>query len=124
MGALANVIRPRMDAGRSLVAGMAMIMLCAASAEANVTYEYTGNDFTNVVSPYTTNDHVTVSFTVANPFGPNFANNITQISFSFSDGVQTLTNNTVRFDGVFGIATDASGNIAFWGVDVLDSSEE
>jgi hypothetical protein len=52
MGALANVIRPRMDAGRSLVAGMAMIMLGAASAEANVTYEYTGNDFTNVVSPY------------------------------------------------------------------------
>jgi hypothetical protein len=61
---------------------------------------------------------------VANLFGPNFADNITPISFSFSDGVQTLTNNTVGFDGVFGITTDASGNITFWGVDVLDSLEE
>ena len=33
MEALANVIRPRVDAGRLLVAGMAMIMLGAASAE-------------------------------------------------------------------------------------------
>ncbi len=82
---------------------------------ANTIYTYTGNPFTTVSGPYTTSDFVTVSFTVASPLGKNmtFAVIPNPISFSFSDGVQTLNNGNAT-DFSFFFATDANGNIVQW----------
>jgi hypothetical protein len=57
------------------------------------TFRYLWHHFTNVTSPYTTVDSVSGSFSIAalleanQPLSP-----ITPSSFSFSDGIQTLTN--------------------------------
>lgn len=56
-------------------------------------YTYTGNNFTTVVAPYTTNDKITGTIT----FSSRLGNNVDVINepaeaFSFSDGVQTLDN--------------------------------
>lgn len=90
---------------------------------ANTIYTYTGNPFTTVSGVYTTSDFVTASFTVASPLGNNFAfAAIHPISFSFSDGVQTINNgNATDFNFSFG--TDANGNIVEWETGVAISGE-
>jgi hypothetical protein len=57
--------------------------------------------------------NVTVTVTLANALGANlnFAHQTAE-SFSFSDGVQTLTSGPANFQ----FSTDASGTITFWAV--------
>ena len=84
-----------------------------------VTYVYTGNPFTNVSGPYTTSDRVTARVTLASPLPANMSLQIvTSLAFSFSDGVQTLTNLTPLASPSFSFQTDASGNIFAWIVGV------
>jgi len=99
-----------------IVAGL--VTWTARSAEANTIYQYTGNPFTSFVSPYTSGDALSLSFALASPLADNLSNQaITPISFSFSDGVQTLTNlNTAG--NQFVVFTDASGNINHWSMTV------
>jgi hypothetical protein len=48
-----------------------------------------------VTAPYTTSDFVTVMMTLAAPVAPNMPlTDIEPIAFTFSDGVQTITNLT------------------------------
>ena len=61
---------------------------------------------------------VTGMVTLANPLPPNFGGPVTPTSFTFFDGVQTLTGaNTAEFDIRF--VTDATGNIIGWSVELI-----
>lgn len=97
-----------------LVAFMSLLDFSPASA--NTIYTYTGNDFTITTGAYTTSDQVTGTIDLATALGDNFGPSfISPVSFSFSDGVQTLTNLTAGLDANFlGFSTDASGNIVTW----------
>jgi hypothetical protein len=111
------------------------VALISASlgARADVTYDYTGNDFTtfnNDGGPlYTTSDRVTGSVTLSQALAPNTqyisgVDGFSVLSFSFSDGVQTITNLDFTspepagslFEDDFFFGTDASGNIYTWNV--------
>jgi hypothetical protein len=117
----------------ALVAGGFALWLSASQARADTIYTYTGNDFTAIEDPtasavtYTTSMSITGSLTVAGPLGANLplTNITTQVlSFSFSDGVNTLTNLNTDFGGETSIwvGTDAYGNIDQWYVALTGSS--
>jgi hypothetical protein len=106
--------------GLSVLVASGLTALGAAHSTADITYIYTGNPFTTVVSPYTTNDFLSGSFDLATPLGNNFPpTSITPLSFSFSDGVRTYLSTDPlligsRFDN---IQTDASGIPSFWTIE-------
>ena len=82
------------------------------------TYQYTGNPFTIVEGPYTTSMFVTAMVTLANPLPPNFSGLVTPTAFTFSDGVQTITNLTAT-TSFFAFETDAAGMIFRWDAEVF-----
>jgi hypothetical protein len=83
------------------------------------TYTYTGNDFQTATSPYTLTDFVSGFFTVASPLGDNLAlGAITPTSYSFTDGVQTFSSASPPSGVTFKVATDASGNLNGWFIDL------
>src|SRR5689334_11307437 len=71
------------------------------------TYQYTGNPFTYVSGAYTTSDFVTVMLTLAAPLPSNFEGYVTPTAFTFSDGVQTITELTAVASFFF-VATGAA----------------
>ncbi|HUJ30121.1 MAG TPA: hypothetical protein VLY23_02490 [Candidatus Acidoferrum sp.] len=88
----------------------------AAIAHADTVYSYTGSDFatwTNTSCPPVC--HITGSLTLAAPLLPglNFTD-VTPLSFSFTDGITTLTNvNAPNF--IIEFSTDpTTGAITFW----------
>src|SRR5262245_10544487 len=85
------------------------------------TYQYTGNPFTNVGGQYTTSMFVTAMVTLASPLGANhdLSTPVTVISFTISDGVQTLTSGFVEN---FSFGTGPTGMITLWDVAVVGSS--
>jgi len=108
----------------------------AASASIIYTYTYTGNDFQylNGTAPllYTTSDFVTVTFTLSAPLGDNLSggvaepSNVTPLTWSFSDGVQTDTSadpnagictGPIQDCTYFDLTTNGSGTIVDWFVD-------
>ena len=65
---------------------------------------------------------ITGSFTVSQPLPPNInlpvgiidgSGTFTPTSFTFTNGVETITNTTASFSG-FAVNTDANGNIVQW----------
>jgi len=75
------------------------------------TYSYTGKPFTIAEGPYTTSDYVTGSF-----FAPTLAPNLNHAlldvySFSFNDGVQTLTG---AYEILGSVSTDSNGALTNW----------
>lgn len=112
-----------------LLAGL--LLSPAIPAVADTTYTYTGNGFTQLDSgtSYTSSSSITGSITFASPLDPDlgnqfmagfvFASPITYLSFSFSDGLQTITNATA-VNPIINIATDDQGNIIAWQIDVGD----
>lgn len=98
----------------------AFFLLLPASLLANtVTYTYFGSDFTDVTGSFTTSDSISGSFATSSPLADNL-NAVEQSpsAFSFSDGLQTITN----LDGTvadFRITTDGSGDIVFWDIWVI-----
>lgn len=101
---------------RALLAAAALSVFSLA-AHADTVYSYVGQDFQYVYGSYTPMDNVTGSFTVANPIPANYSGLVYSTSFSFSDGVQTLTNANTHFVN-FNITTDANGDIIYYELDM------
>jgi|SRR5665213_281465 len=97
---------------------LAALFACTLPMMADVTYTYTGKDFTDADAPYTTSDFVSGSVTLATALGDNMTlRSVIPASYSFSDGVATLDNTDAIAQ--FSFATDASGNITNWKIRVL-----
>src|SRR5262249_16043705 len=78
------------------------------------TYKYTGNPFTSVDGPYRTSMFGTVMVTLVAPLAPNMPLTfVTPTAFTFSDGVQTITNLTAD-SSLFGFQTDGTGEVTMW----------
>jgi hypothetical protein len=108
-----------------LLLGCAALLSFSATVNAAVTtYTYTGSSFTSATSPYTTNDSVTGSITLANALASNLTNFTTVVptSFSFSAGVSTLTNATPNVGSLFAFKTDAFGDISQWQIAIFTGS--
>jgi hypothetical protein len=108
-----------------LAYGLGVLLVATMGAQAAVadtTYTYTGNDFTSAGSPFTTSDFVSGSFTTSAPLADGLPlEDISGdlVSYSFSDGVATLTQ-TNSAPAVFDVSTDTNGSIAEWHITLLD----
>jgi hypothetical protein len=100
---------------------LACLFLSATGARADTfTYTYAGNNFTIVDAPYTTSEKETGTFELSAALPPNLHNNDESslvLSFTMSDGVQTLTS-AEAFVEAFAITTDSAGAITRWDVEV------
>jgi len=95
--------------------GALLVVASASSADAAVILAYTGQDFTTVSGPYTTNEKITGQLDLASPLGDNLSlADVVPTSFSFSDGVQTITSSDAIIFG-FAFSTDSAGTITAWG---------
>jgi hypothetical protein len=100
----------------------ALSVVYPASVQAvPTTYEYTGKPFTEVSGPYTTSDFVSGRLTLASPLGPNFFGFVFPTAFSFSDGVQTITNLNSGPQTDFVLMTGPAGAIINWSFTVVAS---
>ena len=96
-------------------AAMALCALAGASAQASVIYTYTGSPFTGFTSCAGCTK-LTGSITLAAPLGDNLTlATVTPLTFSFTDGVQTV-NETNELSGytTFSFNTDSNGAIIAW----------
>jgi hypothetical protein len=106
-----------------------LVVAAAAFAAGNVsaapvTYDYTGADFDPAPTngAYTTSQKVTGSFTLAAPLTPgsnnypNLHNGTDFVSYSFTDGIQTIsnTNEVAHFYDNAMFFTNAAGDVAFY----------
>ena len=68
-------------------------VLSTSIAHADVTYTYTGNDFTNIAGPYTTSESISGTVTLSSALPDNQVTllTVTPVSFSFMDGIHTIT---------------------------------
>jgi hypothetical protein len=95
----------------------ASLIGASGTATAQVTYDYSGSNFSAVSGLYTTSDSVQGSLTLPSALAANlYEATIIPSAYSFSDGVQTITNG-----GEFGfsISTNASGQISAWSAEVF-----
>jgi len=108
----------------SVAAVACALVLGAPTARANVIYEYTGqlfNVFVGASNPYTANDYVHGTFTVASALAPNLVDadlSGTILSFVFNDFADDHAPISSAPPGGFyltpTVSTDAAGNIIFW----------
>jgi hypothetical protein len=107
---------------RISIIALACLFLSATGARADTVYTYTGNDFTLVQGPYTTLDSVTGTIVLSAPLPANLSSFTDEtallISYSFSDGVQTLTNLNSHADH-FDFQTSPSGAITLWNISFI-----
>ncbi|MGD0420377.1 MAG: VPLPA-CTERM sorting domain-containing protein [Xanthobacteraceae bacterium] len=91
-----------------------MSLLGFSPASADTIYTYMGNDFTSISGSYTSTEMVTGTIDLATALGDNFGlGPISPVSYSFSDGQQTLTNtNSYISNNLF--ETDSAGTIDQW----------
>ncbi len=108
---------------KTIVTGLILFCGLQSAARADITYTYTGNDFQTATAPYTTTDFVSGSFTLASALGDNLVlASETPTSYSFSDGVQTISSLSPPTDVTFEISTDASGKIDGWFINLENPS--
>jgi len=105
--------------GLAVVVAAALSAMGAASAHADTIYTYTGTDFTTVTGSYTTSDSVSGMIDLAAPLGDNaLFGSVIPVSFSFSDGVQKITNLTPLYSTDILLATNGSGVPDRWDIDI------
>ena len=107
-----------------LVACVSLLSFSATVNAAITTYTYTGNNFDSVKGPYTTSHSVSGSITLSNALASNLSSftTVSPTSFSFSDGINTVTNTTANVGSLFAFKTDSIGNIFQWQVTVYIGS--
>lgn len=94
------------------------------------TYTYTGQTYQLARGAYTTSERVTGELTLAAPLGPGMVFNamspapLTVLSFSFSDGVQTLTDASASTTVSFVFGTNTAGLPTQWYVDLYQTELE
>lgn len=96
-------------------------MFASSSANAQVVYTYTGNDFQSVFAPgYTTSDKITGTLTLSSAL-PDSLTTLTDESalvtaYSFSDGVMSFDSGCCESGNqtAFQFMTDATGAITGW----------
>jgi hypothetical protein len=104
----------------ALCACLFLSALLARPASADETYSYTGNEFNVFEGTFNCPPECRISgsFTVATPLPPlrSFSELIPgTYTYSFTDGLTTWNpSNSIPFDSVIQVSTDASGNIANW----------
>jgi len=113
---------------RRLVFPLACLLVWVSlPATADVIYQYTGNPFTTVSAPYTTNDFVSVSLTLAEPLSPGFDGSPPILKLVMSDGVQTLTSSSNTGDCpltmCLRLLADGVGGIIGWSIYLATQSE-
>jgi hypothetical protein len=111
--------------GLAIVCAAALSAMVPASSRADTIYTYTGNGFASyaVSSPYTITDSVSGWIDLSAPLGNSVGPlTITPVSFSFSDGVQTLTSSNGPAFDFSGFVTNSSGGIVSWYVDSVGDS--
>jgi len=93
-----------------------LLAVGAARVQAGtITYTYTGNDYTDATTPYTTSMSITASFTLASPLAPDtvYDGTLVPTAWSISDGVETITNTSADML-TFDAATNSVGGISSW----------
>ncbi len=108
---------------RVLAAFVISALTCALSASAEeITYTYTGNQFNDfgggATCPLECN--ISGSFTVSAPLGPDFDAYFIPDSFSFTDGVVTITQANAT-SSAFGFITNSLGEITVWNLDFINA---
>ena len=110
--------------GLAIVCAAALSAMFPASSRADTIYTYTGNAFDTILSsPYTISESVSGWIDLSLPLGDSVGpQSIFPVSFSFSDGVQTITNNDYVTPPSFfdEIRTNASGDIVKWQIIVVN----
>jgi PEP-CTERM motif len=121
-----------------VLCGLVVAALSSTLALADTMYTYTGNTFTSgltdknfatilPIGSFTANDFVSGSFTLSTALGPNHSefDPLFPTSFSFSDGVDTLTNsNSDSLESLgFFVGTDAVGSITSWYIEIESADE-
>ena len=104
---------------KSFVGAMCAGLLSVAGhpAVASVIYTYTGSSYTTATAPYDQTMTVNVSIELESELTNNLnAKHFYPISFRFSDGLNTITQNTEHTGGYFQFSTDNNGTITGWGV--------
>jgi PEP-CTERM motif len=96
------------------LAAIGIVLLVSQVGRAEVIYTYTGNDFTTVQEGYSTSDRVTGEIILSSALPDNATDFApTVISYSFTDGIQTMTNLNSLLD-VAQFYTNATGSITQW----------
>lgn len=112
-----------MRLGLSIIFLTLVVSLAVGDMRASVTYTYVGNPFTSASGAYTTSMRVTGSFDTLIPLAPGLENRDVRasvLSYSFADGIQTLTDaNSVLVS--FRISTDSDGGITQWQITLWES---
>jgi hypothetical protein len=111
--------------GRSHLLSIALLLM-PLPIYADTVYTYTGNNFDAfdyANTSYSPSDFISFFFDVAAPLAADFSGVITPISYTVSDGVETLNQATVP-ETFFGITTDASANIINWNILFLQLSTD
>jgi hypothetical protein len=106
-----------------LAAG-AIVLSTSLAAHADTTYTYVGQPFSTAFAPFTLQDSVTGSFATSAPLADNLSDvRINPTSFSFSDGLDVLTQSSAGVSS-FVISTDSNGAIINWGILVVSTDSK
>jgi len=97
---------------------VSILCLASTTASASFYYNYTGNLYTTAGGVFNITDmRITGYIEVESAFDRNMPfQNITPLSYEFSDGVRTFTVGSSYSNKDIQFSTDGQGNIDWWGI--------
>jgi hypothetical protein len=114
-----NIMKPNLIL-LAFISAVAIMFTDPSSARADVIYTYTGENFTTVTGPYTKSNFVTISIDLPAPLQADTSLDLTtKISFTISDGVQTISNTSLGVNtDASSVSTNAAAQISTWSIDI------